>query len=192
MKSQFARPSQKERVQVNNLVPPDFHPLLWGQINLKLPSFLLMWRRNMRILIVDDDYKLASMIQEILEAEGHEIRLAGDGRFGYLTYLLFRPELVITDLYMPEENGIKLMKRIRIHNPNVKTIYMSEDLNGSLALHEEEKTRYQVGLLQKPFSQYELMRLISELMDRDKRAASSEIGERGVCHIPTLQDLENM
>jgi two-component system nitrogen regulation response regulator NtrX len=116
-----------------------------------------------KILIVDDNQDLASLLQMMLEDEGYEVRLAKDGREGYLIYLLFGPDVIITDIQMPEKNGLQLIETIRIHNPRVRAIYMSGDLGEYSLPLEEEKTRYRVGLLEKPFSKVELMRLLSEV-----------------------------
>ena len=129
-----------------------------------MPIALFQRRRKeeMKILVVDDNEDLASLLQLILEDEGFEVMLAKNGREGYLIYLLFRPDLVITDIQMPGKNGLQLMETIRVHNPKVKTIYMSGDLAEYFSSLEEEKTRYPVGILEKPFSKVELMRLLSE------------------------------
>ena len=116
----------------------------------------------MKILIVDDNVELASIIQMMLEAEGYEVRKAQDGPEAYITYLGFKPDLVLTDLHMPEENGLELMKHIRIHNPGVRTIYMSGDFGRYWGLLEEEEERYRVGVLEKPFSKDELMSMLSK------------------------------
>jgi CheY-like chemotaxis protein len=117
----------------------------------------------MRILIVDDNQELASAIEMMLEAEGYEIRLAKDGQDGYWAYLQFKPDLVLTDIHMPGENGLELMGHIRAHNPTVRAIYMSGDIDSFLSPLEEEKKRYPVSYLEKPFSRVELMGLVSGL-----------------------------
>ena len=117
----------------------------------------------MRILIVDDNQELALTLQFMLEDEGYEVRSAKDGQDGYWAYLEFKPDLVITDIQMPGENGLELMEHIRTLNPRVRTIYMSGDLNSYLSPLEEEKKRYPVSLLEKPFSKVELMGLLSAL-----------------------------
>jgi CheY-like chemotaxis protein len=118
---------------------------------------------KMRILIVDDNQELAFTLQFMLEDEGYEVKLAKDGQDGYWTYLEFKPDLVITDIQMPGENGLELMEHIRALNPKVRTIYMSGDLDSYLSPLEEEKKRYPVSLLEKPFSKLELMGLLSAL-----------------------------
>ncbi len=116
----------------------------------------------MKVLIVDDNAMIAFIIQEMLEAEGFETRVATNARRGYWTYLLFNPDLVITDLQMEGQNGFELINEIRAHNPCVGTIYMSADASLYRASLEEEKKRHQVGFLEKPFSKMDLMRMIVE------------------------------
>ncbi len=117
--------------------------------------------RQMRILIVDDSQELASIIQTILENEGFEVRSAKDSQDGYWAFVEFEPDLVITDIQMPGGNGLELMKHIRTLNPMVRTIYMSADLSNFWSPLEEEKKRYPVSLLEKPFSKSELIGLVS-------------------------------
>ena len=115
-----------------------------------------------KILIVDDNQDLGFLLQLMLEDEGYEVRFAKDGSEGYLVYLLFSPDVVITDIQMPGKNGLQLMETIRIHNPRARAIYMSGDLSEYWLPLEEERKRYQVGLLEKPFSKVDLMKLLSE------------------------------
>lgn len=138
----------------------------------------------MKILIVDDNQGLAHILKMMLDEEKHEVRLARDGKDGYLNYLLCKPDLIITDIQMPEKNGLKLMEIIRKDNPEIKMIYVSTALSRFLPLLEEEKRRYPVSYLQKPFSKSELMRLLS-LFSSERREVrkvkeiipNSQIGE---------------
>ncbi len=114
----------------------------------------------MKVLIVDDNELLASAIQLMLEGEGFDVTLAKDGNEGYQAYLDFKPDLVLTDIQMPGENGLELMQHIRTHNPAVRTIYMSGDLDRYLFPLEEEKRKYPVNLLEKPFSRRDLVSLL--------------------------------
>jgi CheY-like chemotaxis protein len=129
-----------------------------------------------KILIVDDNVNLASIIQMMLEAEGYEVQKAQNGAEGYLNYLLFEPDLVLTDLQMPEKNGLELMKHIRVHNPGVRTIYMSGDFGRYWGLVEEEEERYRVGVLEKPFSRAELMSMLSKHFSEGTVAPLAKVG----------------
>ncbi len=116
----------------------------------------------MKVLVVDDNQFLASTIQAVLEIEGCEVMAAGDGMDGYAAYLLFEPDLVITDIQMPRKNGLEMMKLIRNHNPLIKTVYMSGDIDAfQTALAEEEK-KYPISFFGKPFPLDLLKRFIVE------------------------------
>ncbi|MFB3886056.1 MAG: response regulator [Thermodesulfobacteriota bacterium] len=116
----------------------------------------------MKILVVDDNQDLAITIQMMLEEEGHEVRLAKDGKDGFMSYLLFRPDIVITDIMMPERNGLELMGDIRTYDPTIRTIYMSGDLTRFYLPLEEEKKRFRANFLEKPFSRFDLVSMLSQ------------------------------
>ncbi len=123
----------------------------------------------MKVLIVDDSQEIAWIAKIILEDEGFEIRSAMGGEEGLRIFLEFEPDLIITDIQMPGENGIELMRHIRRLNPLVKNIYMSGDLWSFRSLLEEEKEKYAVSLLEKPFSRDELTELVLEVTARNRR-----------------------
>ena len=118
--------------------------------------------KKMKILVVDDNQDLAITIQMMLEEEGHEVRIAKNGKDGFLSYLLFRPDIVITDIQMPDKNGLELMGDIRMHDPTIKAIYMSGDLTRFWSPLEEEKEKFHANFLEKPFSRVDLMSMLSQ------------------------------
>jgi len=115
----------------------------------------------LKILIVDDNQYLVFLLKWMLENEGHEVRSANNGMDGYSAYLLFNPDLILTDIQMPGKNGLELIKEIRRHDPEVRAIYMSGDFSEYWSPLEEEKENYHVGILEKPFSKHQLMHLLS-------------------------------
>lgn len=116
----------------------------------------------LKILVVDDNELIASIVQALLEDEGYQVRMARGAEEGYSAYLQFRPDVVVTDIQMPGEGGLELVKRIRLRDPNIRTIYMSGDISLCRILLEEETKRSDVRLLRKPFSKAELVWLLSE------------------------------
>jgi DNA-binding NtrC family response regulator len=116
----------------------------------------------MKVLVVDDNRLLAAVIQEILEDDGLEVRSAKDGIDGYSAYLSFKPDIVITDIQMPRENGLAMMGHIRTHDPMIKTIYMSGDIDPYRPSLTEEKKKYQVSFFEKPFSMEALKKVVLE------------------------------
>lgn len=66
-----------------------------------------------RILVVDDDPGIRAVISEQLTAEGYEIRSADDGSRGFDRFRSDKPDLVLTDLAMPDVDGFELIRRVR-------------------------------------------------------------------------------
>jgi len=118
----------------------------------------------MKVLVVDDNQMVASIVQQILEFAGYEVKLALNEAEGFFIYLQFRPDLVITDIQMAGKTGFELMNRIREEDATVKTLYMSGNLDQFFYQLEKERNKYRVNSLQKPFSMEELIGRVSELV----------------------------
>ncbi|MGD1999297.1 MAG: response regulator [Desulfobacterales bacterium] len=116
----------------------------------------------MKILVVDDNKYVAESLKCILQHSSHRVQTAENGEDGYVKYLQFEPDLIITDIEMPLKNGFALMHDVRSHNPKIKAIYMSGALEYFNKEIEAEKKRYTVDLLDKPFSLQELWHAMTE------------------------------
>lgn len=66
-----------------------------------------------RILVVDDEPQITRVLRHSLAAHGYDVRTAADGESALDTIKDFRPNLVITDLQMPEMSGLDLCRHIR-------------------------------------------------------------------------------
>lgn len=120
-------------------------------------------KNMMKVLIVDDNEDLTGLIKEMIEREGiYRVKTAANGEEGYEVFLHFKPDIILTDIRMPVKNGLEMVRDIRTHNPGIKTIYMSADLNRYRTLLEEEQARYRAGFLEKPFDIFELENLLYE------------------------------
>ena len=78
-----------------------------------------------RILLIDDDSKIRKLFVQKLAARGYEIIEACDGKQGLKLYRENRPDLVITDLVMPEKEGIETITELKREFPKVKIIAIS-------------------------------------------------------------------
>lgn len=117
----------------------------------------------MKILIVDDNEVLASLIKEMLDREGYyQVETAVNGEDGYDVFFDFKPDVILTDIEMPVKNGIEMIRDIRMHHPEIKTIYMSSNLNRYRTLLEHDKTNYRSEMLDKPIHYHEIKRLFQE------------------------------
>ncbi|HEX6047006.1 MAG TPA: response regulator transcription factor [Pyrinomonadaceae bacterium] len=66
-----------------------------------------------RILVVDDEPQLTRVLRTGLKSRGYDVRAAADGLSGFETFNDWHPDLVITDLAMPNVDGLELCRRLR-------------------------------------------------------------------------------
>jgi two-component system KDP operon response regulator KdpE len=66
-----------------------------------------------RVLVVDDEPQITRVLRTVLMSHGYQVRTAAEGESALTSFREWRPELVITDLFMPHMDGVELCKRIR-------------------------------------------------------------------------------
>lgn len=78
-----------------------------------------------KILIIDDEKPVREALEAIATAAGHECRVAADGRQGLAQFATYQPDLVITDMLMPEKEGIETIVELRKLKPGLPIIAVS-------------------------------------------------------------------
>ena len=78
-----------------------------------------------KILVLEDDAKLSEVLRETLEAAGHEVTEAPDGDVGLKQFKLAPADLVIADIFMPEKDGLEVIRELKSDFPDVKIIAIS-------------------------------------------------------------------
>ncbi len=78
-----------------------------------------------RILVIDDDAAIRLTIETILTSSGYTVICAADGKEGVRLFRDTRPDLVITDVIMPVQEGIETILVLRQEHPDAKIIAMS-------------------------------------------------------------------
>ena len=78
-----------------------------------------------RILVVDDEEIIRFTLRQILEKAGHEVLEAANGRDALDSYEEHRVDLVITDIIMPEKEGIETIVELRQRQPDLRIIAVS-------------------------------------------------------------------
>jgi DNA-binding response OmpR family regulator len=114
----------------------------------------------MKILVIDDDVLLLRMISRILVADGHEVLTASEGARGMVLYHQENPEIVITDIVMPNQEGFETILTLRRDDTPVKILAMS----GTDA--EMLETARLIGaddIIEKPFRAQELLSRVRAL-----------------------------
>ena len=118
-----------------------------------------------RILIVDDNDDIRSMLELILRREGFDVASARDGEQALALYAERGADIVITDLFMPERDGIETIVALRDRYPEAKIIAMSgwQSQRGPdyLAVAREIGA---VGTLRKPFEPAELVSIVRKVL----------------------------
>ena len=122
-----------------------------------------------RVLVVDDDENFGQIIAETLMAAGYEVQTADDGLHGYLRYLDQQPDIVLTDIQMPELDGLEMIRCIRTINPNVKAIYISGAISQYRDALKTEGRRYGAMVLNKPFSRKDLLASMNGWLSDENR-----------------------
>ncbi len=118
-----------------------------------------------RVLVIDDEEQVRTLIREVLEGAGHEVMEAGNGREAMKLYEANPTNVVITDLVMPEQDGLEIIRELRRRFPAVKIIAVSgaqQKLNLDL-LYVAEKLGA-LRTLEKPFDIRKLVALVEELL----------------------------
>ena len=78
-----------------------------------------------KILVIDDDATIRLSLRLALEDVDHQVEEAGDGEAGMALLRAFKPQLVITDIFMPEKEGLETIDEIKTHAPATKIIAIS-------------------------------------------------------------------
>jgi DNA-binding NtrC family response regulator len=116
-----------------------------------------------RILVIDDEPDMRVLLEQTLKAAGHEVILAADGREGVERYCTRPADLVITDLYMPNQEGLETIAELRRRFPEVAIIAMSGKAAALTMLSIAQKFGA-IGILHKPFLTEELIAAVGKAL----------------------------
>lgn len=118
-----------------------------------------------RVLLVDDDDSFRTMLRITLMKMGHAVREVRNGREAMAAYEQDPLDLVITDLVMPEQEGVETIRKLRQKYPQVKIIAMSGGGRGSATSYLKIAQAMGADLvLAKPFSNDEMRAGIGRLL----------------------------
>ncbi len=118
-----------------------------------------------RILVIDDQEPIRRIVRRALENERHEVLDASDGELGMQLLERETVDIVITDIFMPGQDGIVTLREIRKKFPSLNVIVMSGgDSTGMLDLRKDAELLGAVKSLQKPFTAREIVDLVGEVL----------------------------
>jgi len=126
----------------------------------------------MRILLIEDEPKVASFIKKGLEEQTYEVDQAYDGTFGVKLALQHEYDLVLLDIILPHMSGLDVCREIRKHNPTVSILMLT-----ALGTTDDKITGLDAGAddyLTKPFEFKELLARIRALTRRGTDNSNGE------------------
>ena len=118
-----------------------------------------------RILVIDDDIQVRQVLREILERAGYDVVDAPDGKEGIRLYRDNPTDLIITDIIMPEKEGIETILELKRDFPDVKIIAISGGGHCNPEGYLEAATKFGVAhTFTKPLDRKELLEAIQGLL----------------------------
>ncbi|MFZ2955571.1 MAG: response regulator [Candidatus Ozemobacteraceae bacterium] len=116
-----------------------------------------------QILVIDDDVQICRLIKQMLESEGFGVTVASNGQEGLESLSHQAVDLVITDIFMPEKEGLETITDLRRKFPEIKIIAVSGGgRSGSIEYLSMAQKLGAVKTLLKPFSKRELLLTLTE------------------------------
>ncbi|MGZ3883272.1 MAG: response regulator transcription factor [Bacteroidia bacterium] len=128
-----------------------------------------------RILLVEDDPSLGTLLEEYLNAKGFETKLADDGVKGYDVFCKNTFDLLLLDVMMPHKDGITLAKEIRQTDKNIPIIFLT-----AKSMKEDTIEGFNAGgddYMTKPFSMEELLVRINAVLRRSNKQRAHDTDE---------------
>jgi two-component system nitrogen regulation response regulator GlnG len=146
------------------------------------------------ILVADDDRSIRTVLDQALGRVGYQVRSTGNAATLWRWASEGEGELIITDVVMPDENGLDLLPRIKRIRPELPIIVMSAQKTLLTAVKAAERGAY--DYLPKPFDLKELLRVVERAMNQPKaqpsEAAAADADEEKLPLIgrsPAMQEI---
>lgn len=121
-----------------------------------------------KILVIDDDLLFRSMLVEMLERKEYLVYAAEDGEQGVNIWKEVQPDIVITDIIMPNKEGIETILEMKRQNKSVKIIAISG--GGRTNAQDNLRSAKLLGAsltLSKPFDSGDLLTAVQTLLAQD-------------------------
>ncbi len=118
-----------------------------------------------RIILVDGDDQLRTVLALVLERAGHTVTAVPDGSRGLAAYRAAPADLVVTDLVMPEREGIETIMELRTEFPDVRVIAISGGGRHPGTDYFQLASRLGASrVLSKPFTNQEILTVIDDVL----------------------------
>ena len=131
------------------------------------------------ILIIDDDPPLRRVMRSTLERAGHVVWDAANGREGMALYQQVSPDVVVTDIFMPEKDGIQILMDLKQTSGSAKIIVITGgDPRDLFGLKSSACLLGADRVLSKPFAMQTLLLTVGEVLKPPGVQSQTEVGEQ--------------
>ncbi len=121
-----------------------------------------------RILVIDDEQGVRELLRDVLERAGYEVMDAPNGHAGIALHQQHPADLIVTDMIMPEQEGIETILQLRREFPSVKILAMSGGgHSGNLQPLRDAMRLGAAGTLSKPFRPREILAAVREVLAQE-------------------------
>lgn len=118
------------------------------------------------VLLIENDGSLRELLRMTLLSAGYAVFEALNGRHGINAFRKSPTDLVVTDLYMPERDGLEVIEALRRSHPHVKVLAIS-GASGTMGYFWLAQSRGAVAVLQKPFDPSAFLNVVAQLLKSD-------------------------
>lgn len=119
-------------------------------------------RRKQRVLVADDDVHMRRMAAELLRANGYDVTEVSNGREALAQAKARRPDIVLTELVMPEVEGLQLIQELLQFDPRIRIVALSGTFRADTYLRVASALGAKATLM-KPLTGDDLLRTIRQL-----------------------------
>ncbi|MBM7714472.1 response regulator [Siminovitchia sp. FSL H7-0308] len=113
-----------------------------------------------KVLIVDDQFGIRTLLNEVLQKEGYEIYQAANGLQALHVMKQHAPDLVLLDIKIPGMDGLEILKKMKEINPEIRVIIMTA--YGELDMIEKTKKLGALAHFSKPFDIEEIRTAVKQ------------------------------
>lgn len=120
-----------------------------------------------KILVVDDDENIRSLLKDIFQREGYFVEVASDGKKGFEKACSEQFNLITMDIRMPNWDGVETILGLNLVNHDLKFLIISGYIN-ELQIEQLKGATQVIGIIDKPFDTNHLVRIVNECLQGEK------------------------
>ncbi len=130
-----------------------------------------------RVLVVDDEKLIGWSLAQMLTGAGYEVEVAASGNEALDKFESFRPHMALLDIFLPDMDGIELLKRFKAADPEVMVLMITANAQADFAV-----SAFKLGALDyigKPFRMEDVRQMVRQAFDKKRLEAQVDSSSRG-------------